>query len=106
MSNTPNEQCAALPSSNTAARIWDGDPAAFPTILRDLALRGLLISTGMYLAGARGKPLIVQALAGSAVIEGFVLAWIGYDRWHAKQQGQLSATPTPVQSAQQYMTLA
>ena len=93
MSNTPNEQCAALPSSNTAARIWDGDTAAIPTIARDLALRGLLIGTGMYLAGARGRPLLVQALAGSAVIEGFVLAWIGYDRYAARQQAQLSAAP-------------
>ena len=91
MYTEPNAQCAALPSSNTAARVWDGDVAAIPAIFRDLAFRSLLIGTGMFLAGERDH-VLRNAIGGSLAIEIFVLGWIGYDRHYARMQAEASRT--------------
>lgn len=73
----PTQECPRLPSSESAYKLWQGDGEAFVLLMRDLVFRGVLIGAGMYLAGERDH-LVRNALAGSAMIEFFVLGWIAF----------------------------
>ena len=44
-------------------------------VVGTFALRGLLVAGGLYLAGARGKPLLGYSAAATGAIEVFVLGW-------------------------------
>ena len=73
------EPCPKLPSSNTAHRLWAGDPWGIPLVARDVLLRGAIIGAGLYLAGER-EHLVRYSLFGAAAIETFVLLWVGAQR--------------------------
>ena len=64
-----------LPSQSSAARLVSGDLTALPTVALHVAGRGVLIAAGMALLTAERDPqrLVGGALAGSAMIEVFVL---------------------------------
>jgi hypothetical protein len=63
-----------LPSQSSAAALVAGDWTAAPTVGLHLLGRAALIGIGMALVGVREpKPLIGGSLAGSAIIELFVL---------------------------------
>jgi hypothetical protein len=88
MTTTPSAVCEdspTLPSSETAYRVWKGEPVAPLLLLRDLAFRGLLIALGMYVAGFR-KKVLQSALAGSASIEFFVLSYEGIRQYRLKRR--------------------
>lgn len=80
---TEGQSCpVCLPSGDAAIRFWQGGPKWPVTALEVVgtaALRGLLLASGLYLAGARDKELVKYTLAGTAAIETFVLAWAGYN---------------------------
>ena len=62
-----------LPSAGTAIMVQQGNPRAPLYIARDMFCRGLLIGTGLYLAGER-KNLIKYSFAGAGMIELAVIA--------------------------------
>jgi hypothetical protein len=65
---------APLPSAESAAALVRGEDGSITHVLRDVALRGVLVGVGMAIFGER-KHLIRNALAGSLAIEGFVLIY-------------------------------
>lgn len=71
--------CPSLPSSESAYDLVTGKPWSPLTVARDLVLRGLLIGGGMAVYNAafdiEDEYVIQKAIAGSAGIEVFVLAW-------------------------------
>jgi len=71
----PAAPAMPLPSQSSAAALVAGDITALPTVALHLAGRAALIGAGMaILAGERDpKRLIGGSLAGSAMIELFVL---------------------------------
>jgi hypothetical protein len=69
-----------LPSASTAADLLDGKPGALLGMIGCTLGRGILVATGVYLAGFRGKQLIKASLAAALAIEGYVLAYAIYDR--------------------------
>lgn len=79
-----NEMICTLPSSETMCRIIAGDPTALPLMFRDLALRGFLVSVGIFAAGERNVMRgIGYGMGGAAGIEAFVIAyswWINRGR--------------------------
>jgi len=79
------EDSPTLPSSETAYRVWKGEPIAPLLLLRDFAFRGLLIAVGMWIAGYR-KNVVQSALAGSASIEFFVLSYEGIRQYRLKRR--------------------
>lgn len=63
-----------LPSQSSAAQLVSGDLQALPTVALHVAGRALLIGVGQAIFGQRDpKVLVGGSLAGSAVIELFVL---------------------------------
>ena len=79
----------SLPSSVTAARLVSGDLSALPYMARDLVGRAALIALGASSYRVlRGEQVELRevaplALAGSASIEVFVLAYT----WYSGQSG-------------------
>jgi len=43
-----------------------------------MAIRGVMVATGLYLAGARGTQLLSYTVGATAAIEAGVLAWAAY----------------------------
>jgi hypothetical protein len=67
-------QSTPLPSQSSAAALVAGDWSAAPTVVLHLLGRSALIAAGLAAVGARDpKILIGGSLAGSTVIELFVL---------------------------------
>jgi len=74
----PVQQGRPLPSQSSAAALVAGDWTAAPTVVLHLVGRAALIGTGLALVDAiagksDGKRMIAGSLAGSALIELFVL---------------------------------
>lgn len=71
--------CPSLPSSEHAAELWrKRDPKVLGFITLDVLFRGALIGAGIALTGERDfKTIAKHGLAGSLVVEAFVLSWIG-----------------------------
>jgi len=112
MTTTPSAVCEdspTLPSSETAYRVWKGEPIAPLLLLRDLAFRGFLIALGMYAVGYR-KNVIQSALAGSASIEFFVLSYEGIRQYRLKKRlarsRLLEALAPPAGAVEQPMAAA
>lgn len=66
--------CAALPSSDAACDLVQGNVSALPKVLGTTLLRGGLIAAGLYVAGERAH-LLRNSVAGALAIEVFVLGW-------------------------------
>lgn len=66
--------CPTLPSSTTAYAVWQGAPGWPLLVARDIAVRGVIIAAGAWLAGIQ-RPL-KAGLAGAVAIEVFVLGWV------------------------------
>lgn len=67
---------ACLPSGDAAlsfvrAPTWTN----FGQVLGTMVIRGALVGTGIYLAGARGKEFWLYTGAATAAVEGGVLVW-------------------------------
>lgn len=69
-----------LPSASSAEDLVAGKEGALPRVLFHLVGRSVLIGTGLAVAGARGKQLIVYSLAGGAAIEAFVIAYAAFHK--------------------------
>jgi len=67
------KRCDTLPSSITAYRLATGDMQAIPSMIGDMALRATLIAIGSRIAGAEWKDAAKQGIAGSFVIETYVI---------------------------------
>lgn len=78
-----------LPSGDAAVSLARGNVAAIPKVVGTMAIRGALAGSGLYLAGARGKNLLVYTVAAAAAIEVGVVAWAAYRVWKDSQ-----VTPT------------
>lgn len=75
-----NDSCPInLPSASHGLRLINGDLSAVPLVLGDFLVRAALIGAGMYVFGNR-ENTVRNALAGSAAIETFVLAWTAVTR--------------------------
>jgi len=70
-----------LPSSDSAAAVISGDFSALPTAALHMAGRGVLLWVGMRFAGMEPPTAFRAAVAGTAVIETFALAWFAWQRW-------------------------
>jgi len=77
-----NDRALTLPSASSAAAFIAGDRGAVAGLTWHMICRAGLIGTGLYLAGA-GKKTVPLALAGSAAIEAFVLAYA----WRQSKEG-------------------
>lgn len=69
-----------LPSASSAEDLVAGKEGALPRVLFHMLGRSVLVGTGLAVAGARGKKLIVYSFAGGAAIEAFVLAYAAYHK--------------------------
>lgn len=67
-----------LPSGNAALELMRGNTGALPKVVGTILGRGVLVASGLYLAGARGKKLTRYSLYSVGAIEAFVLAWAAY----------------------------
>jgi len=93
--------CPSLPSSETANAVLDGEPGSLVLLGRDLAVRGALVTTGVYLVdrffyGERDvKRSFARGLGGAAAIEVFVLMWMTYKKWHHRHVNGQIVYPGP-----------
>lgn len=71
---------AELPSSSSAKDLINGKPAAIFPVIGWTLLRGTLIGAGLALAGQR-KGVLRGAVAGTLMIEAWVLGWALVQRW-------------------------
>jgi len=69
--------CPTSTSSASACNLLNGADGAVPSFLGHWVLRGVLIAPGLALAGVRGRPLWVGALASSTMISAFLLLYTG-----------------------------
>lgn len=65
-----------MPSSDTVARVMQGDKSAIPLLFRDFIARASFVGVGAYVAGLRDEKLIKAAFAGAFMIEISVVAWV------------------------------
>lgn len=72
--------CATLPSSTAAAELIAGDLAALPRVVLSTIGRAALVGVGLAVAGVRGRRLAVEAMAGAAGVEVFVLGFAAWKR--------------------------
>lgn len=68
-----NHERISAPTYATAHRIVSGDVTAPVEMIGWTVLRGLLIGSGLALAGVRGNQLVWGSLAGSTVVSLFAL---------------------------------
>jgi hypothetical protein len=68
--------CKCLPSGDAAHRLV-ADPSLETAVvaLGTMALRGALVATGLFIAGARGNQLLGYTVAATAAIEAGVITW-------------------------------
>ncbi len=81
-----------LPSVMAAKRLWLGKKNALPMLGASLATRAVIIGVGLSIAGYRGKQMLWGSLAGSAMIEAYVLTWT----YNQVAAGKMMGCPQPV----------
>lgn len=67
-----------LPSGDAAISLMQGQVSAVPKVAGTMAVRGALMAGGLYVAGARGRSLLVYTLAAATAVEIGVLLWAAY----------------------------
>lgn len=70
----------SLPSGESASDFLEGKSGSAARLTMHFLGRSALVGVGLALAGLRGKELVKCSLAGSAAIEGFVLAYAAMHR--------------------------
>lgn len=78
---------AEIPSSTSARSLVRGEPGGVIAALLSTVARAGIIGAGLYVAGARGRKLVVYAAAGAVAIEAFVLAWVVADERSRRPAG-------------------
>ena len=66
---------AALPSGDAALHLMRGERGAVVEVLGTVAMRSILVATGLAVAGFRGRNLAKGTLGAVLGIEAGVLAW-------------------------------
>lgn len=66
---------SCLPSGDAALRFMRGEPGAWCAVGTTMLMRGALVTTGLAIAGFRGRNLLKGAAGATLAIEAGVLAW-------------------------------
>lgn len=84
---TNTNEIPKLPSQDAVVDLLNGKDYGLAKVIASTALRAVLISTGAYIAGIRGKDLAKASVGGALAIETFVLAstYIGYKKQEKKE---------------------
>lgn len=69
-----------LPSAQSAADFIDGKKGSLFDVASCTLFRGILIASGLYVSGLRGKQLKRASIFGALSIEAFVLSYSIYDK--------------------------
>ena len=79
MAKRRSKACKCLPSGDAAQQlIADPSLSTAGMALGTMALRGVLVAAGLYVAGARGTQLLGYTAGAVVGIEAGVLAWAVY----------------------------
>lgn len=74
-----SSRCKCLPSGDAAQRlIASPSPETLAVAAGTMALRGVLVAAGLYVAGARGAQLLTYTAGATVAIEAGVITWAAW----------------------------
>lgn len=69
------KRSTCLPSSNSAYALMAGVRGAAPSVVLHFTGRALVIATGLWIGGFRGKDVLLGSVAGATLFEASLLVW-------------------------------
>lgn len=79
MARRRSSKCKCLPSGDAAQRLIAApSPETLAVAAGTMALRGILVAAGLYVAGARGMQLVGYTAGATVAIEAGVVAWAAW----------------------------
>lgn len=74
-------------SSYAIADVLEGKAGAWPRVAGLTAWRAVIMSPGLWVAGVRGRKLVLGSVLGAAAITVYLLGYYGIARGRAQRQG-------------------